>query len=102
MINIKLFGISKTKSFMIIKIIARLYDIVEKLVFLIILTGILTDLTIILTYLTHFKCKVSEKLSIIRDWLDLETRKNIPINHNSVSVTVYNIVQVWSNSIGIE
>jgi len=88
---------------MIIKIIARLYDMVEKLVFLIILTVILTDLTIILTYLTHFKCiKVSEKLSIIRDWLDLETRKNIPINHNSVSVTVYNIVQVWSNSIGIE
>ena len=88
---------------MIIKIIARLYDIVEKLVFLIILTVILTDLTIILTDLPHFKCiKVSEKLSIIGDWLDLETRKNIPINHNIVSVTVSNIVQVWSSSIGIE
>ena len=41
---------------MIIKIIARLYDIVEKLVFLIILTVILTDLIIILTYLTDYKC----------------------------------------------
>ena len=39
---------------------------------------------------------------MIGDWLDVETRKNIPINHNIVSVTVYNIVQVWSNGIGIE
>ena len=88
---------------MIIKIIATLYDIIDKLVFLIILTVVLTDLTIILTFLTHFKCiKMSENLSIIGDWLDVETRKNITINHNIVSVTVYNIVQVWSSSIGIE
>jgi hypothetical protein len=80
---------------MIIKIIARLYDILDKFVFLIILTVILIDLTIILTYLTLFKCiKVSENLSIIGDWLDVETRKNILINNNIVGVTVYNIVQV--------
>ena len=43
-----------------------------------------------------------EKRSVIEDWLDGETRKNITIKHNIGSGTVYNIVQEWSNSIGIE
>ena len=43
-----------------------------------------------------------EKRSVIEDWLDGETREDIAINHNIVSGTVYNIVQEWSNSIGIE
>lgn len=67
--NIKLFGISKTKSIMIIKIIVGY--IVEK-------PGFLIILTVILTYLTLFTCiKMSEKLSIIGDWLDVDPRKNI-------------------------
>jgi hypothetical protein len=43
-----------------------------------------------------------EKRSVIEDWLDGETREDIAINHNIGSGTVYNIVQEWSNSIGIE
>lgn len=43
-----------------------------------------------------------EKISIIGDQLDGETRENIAIKHNIGSGTVYNIVQEWSNSIGIE
>ncbi len=43
-----------------------------------------------------------EKLSVIGDWLDGETREDIAIKHNIGSGTVYNIVHEWSNSIGIE
>ena len=44
----------------------------------------------------------TKKSSIIGDWLDGETRENIAIKHNIGSGTGYNIVQRWSNSIGIE
>ncbi len=44
----------------------------------------------------------TKKSSIIGDWLDGETRKNIAIKHNIGSGTVYNIVQRGGNSIGIE
>ena len=43
-----------------------------------------------------------EKRSVIGDWLDGETRENIAIKHDTGSGTVYNLVQEWSNSIGIE
>src|SRR5574342_843739 len=43
-----------------------------------------------------------EKLSVIGDWLDGETREDIAIKHNIGSGTVYNYVHEWSNSIGIE
>ena len=43
-----------------------------------------------------------QKLSVIEDWLNGETREDIAIKHNIGSGTVYNIVQEWSNSIGIE
>jgi hypothetical protein len=43
-----------------------------------------------------------EKLSVIGDWLDGETRENIAVKHNIGSGTVYNIVQEWSNRIGFE
>src|SRR5688500_15241648 len=43
-----------------------------------------------------------EKRSVIGDWLDGETRENIAIKHKIGSGTVYNLVQEWSNSIGIE
>ena len=43
-----------------------------------------------------------EKISVIGDWLDGETRENIAVKHNIGSGTVYNIVQEWSNSIGFE
>ncbi len=33
-----------------------------------------------------------EKLSVIEDWLDGETREDIAINHNIGSGTVFNIV----------
>ncbi len=42
-----------------------------------------------------------EKISVIEDWLDGETRENIAIKHNIGSGTVYNIVQEWSNGIGV-
>jgi hypothetical protein len=44
----------------------------------------------------------TKKSSIIGDWLDGETRENIAIKRNIGSGTGYNIVQRWSNSIGIE
>jgi hypothetical protein len=43
-----------------------------------------------------------EKISVIGDWLDGETREDIAVKHNIGSGTVYNIVQEWSNSIGFE
>jgi CENP-B N-terminal DNA-binding domain len=43
-----------------------------------------------------------QKLSAIEDWLEGETREDIAKKHNIGSGTVYNIVQEWSNSIGIE
>lgn len=42
-----------------------------------------------------------EKISVIEDWLDGETRENIAIKHIIGSGTVYNIVQEWSNGIGL-
>jgi hypothetical protein len=42
-----------------------------------------------------------EKISVIEDWLDGETRENIAIKHIIGSGTVYNIVQDWSNGIGL-
>ena len=43
-----------------------------------------------------------EKLSVIGDWLDGETREDIARKHNIGSGTVYNYVHEWSNSIGFE
>jgi hypothetical protein len=43
-----------------------------------------------------------QRLSVIEDWLNGETRENIALKHNIGSGTVYNIVQEWSNSIGID
>jgi hypothetical protein len=43
-----------------------------------------------------------EKLSVIEDWLDGETREDIAIKHNIGSGTVYNYVHEWSNIVGIE
>jgi hypothetical protein len=43
-----------------------------------------------------------KKLSVIGDWLNGEIRKDIARKHNIGSGTVYNYVQEWSNSIGIE
>ena len=43
-----------------------------------------------------------DKLSVIEDWLDGETREDIARKHNIGSGTVYNIVQEWSNNIGLE
>jgi predicted nucleic acid-binding Zn-ribbon protein len=43
-----------------------------------------------------------EKLSVIGDWLDGDSREDIAIKHNIGSGTVYNYVHEWSNSIGIE
>ena len=43
-----------------------------------------------------------DKLSVIEDWLDGETREDIAIKHNIWSGTVYNYVHEWSNSIGFE
>ena len=43
-----------------------------------------------------------EKISIIGDWLDGETREDIAINNNIGSGTVFNIVHEWSKNIGIE
>ena len=38
-----------------------------------------------------------EKLSVIEDWLDGETREDIAKKHNIGSGTVYNYVHEWSN-----
>ena len=43
-----------------------------------------------------------EKNSVIGDWLDGDTRENIAVKHNIGSGTVYNIVQEWSNRIGLQ
>jgi hypothetical protein len=43
-----------------------------------------------------------QRFSVIEDWLNGETREDIAKKHNIGSSTVYNIVQEWSNSIGIE
>jgi prefoldin subunit 5 len=43
-----------------------------------------------------------EKISVIEDWLNGENREDSAIKHNIGSGTVYNIVQDWSNRIGIE
>ena len=43
-----------------------------------------------------------EKISVIGDWLDGETREDIASKHKIGSGTVYNIVYEWSNKFGIE
>ena len=43
-----------------------------------------------------------EKLSVIGDWFDVETREDIAIKHNIGSGTVYNYVHEWSNIVGFE
>jgi transposase len=43
-----------------------------------------------------------QKLSVIEDWLNGETREDIARKNNIGSGTVYNIVHEWRNSIGIE
>ncbi len=43
-----------------------------------------------------------QKLSVIGDWLDGDSREEIAIKQNIGSGTVYNIVNEWSNSIGFE
>jgi transposase-like protein len=43
-----------------------------------------------------------QKLSVIEDWLNGETREDIARKHNIGSGTVYNIVHEWSKNIGIE
>ncbi len=44
----------------------------------------------------------NEKSSVIGDWLEGKTREKIALKHNIESGTVYNIVQEWSNKLGIE
>ena len=44
----------------------------------------------------------NEKSSVIGDWLEGEPREKIARKHNIGSGTVYNIVQEWSNKLGIE
>ena len=43
-----------------------------------------------------------EKLAVIDDWLLGESRHDIAKKHNIGNGTVYNIVQEWSNGIGIQ
>src|SRR5215203_3105735 len=43
-----------------------------------------------------------EKNSVVGDWLEGETKENIAVKHNIGSGTVYNIVQEWSNRIGLQ
>jgi transposase-like protein len=43
-----------------------------------------------------------QKLSVIGDWLDGDSREDIARKHNIGSGTVYNYVHEWSNSIGFE
>ena len=45
---------------------------------------------------------LDDKLSVIEDWLDGDTREDIAKKHNIGSGTVYNYVHEWSNSIGFE
>jgi len=41
-----------------------------------------------------------EKLSVIDDWLEGESRNDIVLKHNIGSGTVYNIIQEWSTQLG--
>ena len=43
-----------------------------------------------------------EKISVIGDWLDGETREDIASKHKIGSGTVYNIVYEWSNKFGLK
>ena len=43
-----------------------------------------------------------QRLSVIDEWLNGESREDIALTHNIGSSTVYNIVLEWSKSIGIE
>ena len=45
---------------------------------------------------------LDEKLSVIDDWLNGESRNDIAIKHNIGSSTVYNIIEEWSNGIGVQ
>ena len=43
-----------------------------------------------------------EKLAVLDDWLSGESRIDIAKKHNMGNGTVYNIVQEWSNGIGVQ
>ena len=45
---------------------------------------------------------LDEKLAVIDDWLNGESRNRIAIKRNMGSGTVYNIIQEWRIGIGIE
>jgi hypothetical protein len=45
---------------------------------------------------------LDEKLSVIDDWLSGESRFDIANQHNIGNGTVYNIIQEWSNGIGVQ
>ena len=45
---------------------------------------------------------IDEKLAVIDDWLNGETRNDIAIKRNMGSGTVYNIIQEWRLAIGIQ
>ena len=45
---------------------------------------------------------LEEKFAVIDDWLRGESRNDIAIKQNMGSGTVYNIVQEWSNEIGVQ
>ena len=45
---------------------------------------------------------MDEKLAVIEDWLHGESRNNIAIRRNIGNGTVYNIVQEWTNEVGIQ
>ncbi|MGH9980795.1 MAG: hypothetical protein ACRD6U_04480 [Nitrososphaeraceae archaeon] len=45
---------------------------------------------------------LDEKLAVIEDWLNGESRNNIAIRRNIGNGTVYNIVQEWTNEVGIQ
>ncbi|MDF2738313.1 MAG: hypothetical protein K0S93_2173, partial [Nitrososphaeraceae archaeon] len=45
---------------------------------------------------------LDEKLAVIDDWLNGESRNDIAIKHNMGSGTVYNIFEEWSNEIGAQ
>ena len=45
---------------------------------------------------------LDEKLSVIDDWLSGESRFDIANKHNIGNGTVYNIIQEWSNGIGVQ
>ena len=43
-----------------------------------------------------------EKISVIDDWLNGESRSDIAKKHNIGNGTVYNIIQEWSNGISAQ